>query len=201
MTHPDVNAFRDYLRSQFSTLIGRHPVEHAVLVKVLCEEHQRAAGLAKRGRSQDAAAAIAELESRITLPDDSELREAVRTVSLPATALVEWVNGNDDAALAMLHLALDDCASLARRDHGYLTGRQLHLALNVARLLVVQDPAASQSLLDRTELVADGDVSAWPFGGADRLVVPLRHFDDIAVRTQLAGVRARLARTPPLGTR
>jgi hypothetical protein len=192
-THPDVNAFRDYLRHQFIVLIDRHAVEQAMLVKVLCEEYQRAAMQARDGSVGEAASAMSELAEIDGTPADPELRQALNTVALPAQALVAWLTGDRVEARRLLHRSLDDCAALAARGHTYLTGRQLHLALNIARLEAEDDADAAAQLTSRVADVAAGDATRWPFAGADDLRIPLSSIDRAAIDGQVARLRVRLS--------
>lgn len=196
-THPDVNAFRDYLRHQFITLIARHPVEQAMLVKVLCEEYQRAAVQAKNGRVGEAASAMSALAEIAGATADPELCQALNTVALPARALVAWLSGDRQEARRLLDRSLEDCAALAARGHSYLTGRQLHLALNIARLQAEDDALAAAELTSRVADVAMGDATRWPFAGTDGLRLPLSELDRAATDGQVAKLRARLSGDVP----
>jgi hypothetical protein len=199
--HPDVHAFRDYLRRQFAVLVARHPLDQAMLVRVLGEEYQRAAGLAKDGNLEAATAAMAMLGALEQLPTDGEPRQALDTVALPAEALVAWRSGDAQGARVLLHRSLDRCGELSPRGHDYLTARQLHLALNIARLDAERDPSAAAGLLARVVAVAEGDADAWPFSGARRLRVPLSGIDHAAITAQIHGLRARMSRAEPRAAR
>jgi hypothetical protein len=191
--HPDVYAFRDYLRHQFTVLVARYPLEQAMLVRVLCEEYQRAATLAKEGSLEASASAMSELRELEALPTDGELRQALDTVALPAEALVAWLSGDGRGARVLLRRSLDSCHELSSRGHDYLTARQLHLALNIARLDTERAPQVAADLVRRVGAVAEGNADLWPFSGGRRLQVPLSGFDYAAIAAQIDGLRARLS--------
>jgi hypothetical protein len=199
--HPDVNAFQEFLRAQFVVLVGRYDIEAAVLVRVLCEEYQRAATTARSGDLAKAASVMAALEHEVQPPAQAELRSSVATVALPARAMVVWLSGDLPAAQRLLEDALEQCAVLAASGHDYLTGRRLHLALNVARLHVGRvAPAAAREEVGDLEVVAHGDRSRWPFAGSATLRLPLRGIDRAAIDGQIARLHARLADIDPLAT-
>jgi hypothetical protein len=188
---------RHMAREQFSLLIRRYRPEDVILTRVLTEQYQQVATAVKRGELGAAAADFAGLEG-IGLPDEQELRLVVAVAALPVGALIEFRSGRlPDAAQALEH-ALAACAELAEaHGHWYLTPKQLHLAVNLARVTTDGgDRESAARLLDRISAVASGDRTRWPFAGVESLSLPLAREAWTAVNAQLHRETGRLRQVP-----
>jgi len=189
----ETHLLRELVRRQLTVLFSRHSPEDVILVRVLIEYCQHAAMIAKAGEVERARAELTALSRQI--PAEEELGRAVDVAALPALALVNWREGDHDAARGQLVDALDACAELASRwGHDYLTGKQLHLAINIVRVSITQrDWGGAGTLLAALRAVAAGDRDRWPFAGRESLEVPLSGMESLVIDAQLARTADRLA--------
>jgi hypothetical protein len=126
----------------------------------------------------------------IQLPDDHELQAVYDTSALPAWALIWWFENQNEEAIRQLQRALRTCFDLtAKFGHDYLTGKRIHLAANIARVLMACG-AHTQSLEYVTALraVVSGDRGRWPFEGPESLDVPLEGVELLGLKHQLARI-------------
>jgi hypothetical protein len=186
---------REASRQQFRLLIGRHRHEDVILVRVLAEHYHQVAIVAKNGAIDTAERQFESLARGVPVPAIRELRLVVDVASHPVLALINFRRSLYDSAATQLERALDACGTLASEyGHGYLTGKQLHLALNVARVATTQrDTPRASDLLSRIEKVIQGDRSAWSFGGGALLALPLAGATRAMIRAQLTRETHRLA--------
>ncbi|MFI5536330.1 tetratricopeptide repeat protein [Nocardia sp. NPDC051900] len=89
---------------------------------------------------------------------DRELTAVVRVEALPVLALLRFHDGDHDTAERRLRAALDTCHRLASEyGHRYLTGKQLHFAVNIARCTTARgDLDGAAALLERVAAIAKG---------------------------------------------
>ena len=155
------------------------------------------AAAVKGGELKAAATDFAGLQG-IALPDEQELRLVVAVTALPVSGLIEFRSGRLPDSARALEQALAACAELAEAyGHGYLTPKQLHLAVNLVRVTTeAGDREGAAHLLDRISAVADGDRTRWPYAGAGRLSLPMSREARTAVSAQLHREAGRLARLP-----
>lgn len=188
---------RHMARDQFSLLIRRHRPEDVILARVLTEHYQQVAMAVKGGELGAAAADFAELGG-IALPDEQELRLVVAVAALPVGALIEFRSGRLPDAARALEQALAASVELAEAyGHYYLTPKQLHLAVNLARVTTADgDREGAAHLLERISAVANGDRTRWPFAGAGSLRLPLSPEAWTAVSAQLHRETGRLTQMP-----
>ena len=191
MTDPASAEFR---RRQLTLLLERHRHEDVILARVLTEHYQHVASEAKAGRGEGARAQLKMLAEEVPLPDTPELRGVVELAALPAWALVDFQEGNLDAARQLLLRALEVAAELAAcYGHDFLTGKRLHLAANVVRIEIAdgqQERAAA--LLVNLRAVSLGNRNRWPFVGATTLDVPLSPDVRLVIDSQLGREQDRL---------
>jgi hypothetical protein len=180
-------------RRQLELLTARHSMEDVILARVLVEYYQHVAVEAKTGELDRASRDFAVLREQIPSPPHEELRWVVDVGALPVRALIRWKRDDLAAAREDLVAALDACSLLAvRYAHDYLTGRQFHLAVNLARLAVAEgEHGAARRLLSRLQATARGDRRAWPFSGAHKLRVPLTGPGAAVIDAQISKVMAR----------
>lgn len=180
-------------RRQLELLTARHAMEDVILARVLVEYYQHVAAEAKTGELDRASHDFTALWEEIPSPSHEELRWVVEVGALPVRALIRWKRDDLAAAREDLIAALDACSLLAvRYAHDYLTGRQFHLAVNLARLAVAAgEQSAARRLLSRLQATAQGDRGAWPFSGAEELRVPLTGASAAVTDTQIVKVMAR----------
>ena len=194
----DTNLVRELVRRQLGVLVHRHPAEDLILVRVLCEEYQHGAMLAKTGRPAQARRHLVVLDTQVPHPDDPELVDVLDVAREPAWALVDWIDGDTASALRRLDDALAACERLAGDlGHDYLAGKQVHLAVNVARVRAsCGETQAAVSLLEALRQVVDGDVAPWPYAGATSLRVPLEGMERTAMVSQIESTATRLQSAP-----
>jgi hypothetical protein len=194
-TAPDAHVAPTMLRRQLTLLFSRHQAEDVILVRVLCEHYHHAAMTAKSGHPDAARRQLGDLAGGVPVPSHIELRSVVEVAAQPVWALVSWLTGTHDRARGQLLDALDACAELSGTwGHDYLTGRQLHLGVNMARVAITAgDHAGARSLLADLSAAVDGDPSRWPFAGAPSLQVPLTGLERLAMTGQLDRAAQRLA--------
>jgi hypothetical protein len=183
------------LRRQLTLLFSRHRAEDVILVRVLCEYYHHAALTAKSGDADGARRQLGALADGMPAPGHIELHSVVEVAARPVWALVSWLTGSHDRARQQLLDALDACAELSGTwGHDYLTGRQLHLGVNMARVAITAgDFTEARSLLADLPAVVGGDPSRWPFAGASSLRVPLSGLERLAMTGQLDRAAQRLA--------
>jgi hypothetical protein len=188
---------RHMAREQFSLLIRRHRPEGVILSRVLTEQYQQVATAVKRGELGAGAADFADL-GEIALPDEQELRLVVAVAALPVGALIDFRSGRLSDAARALEQALAACAELAEAyGHCYLTPKQLHLAVNLARVTTDEgNREGAAHLLDRISAVANGDRTWWPFAGVDSLSLPLSREAWTTVNAQIHRETDRLTQLP-----
>ena len=193
---------REYFAKQFQTLIKRYKAEDVILVRVLADYYQHAANEAKGGRISQAKSELNAL-SDVRKPADTELRFASRISERSVWALVSWKEGAYPVALGRLHKALDACAWLSvRRDHTYLTGRKIHIALNIARVMIAMgDLQRATQMQDALQIVIEGNPSAWPFAHPHTLRLPLEDPELGILKFQFLRNRNHLAKASKITAR
>ena len=182
------------LRRQLTLMFSRNVADDVLFVRVMVEEYQHAAGLAKQGRLAETRRALAALRDDISPPSGAELSLVLEVAALPVWSLLLWKEGDASRADAALSAALQACACLAEDwNHDYLTLKQLHLAMNIARVQgSTGDGKSAEALLAMLEAAVFGDRSAWPFAGGDRLSIPLTGLEREVALGELKRVRRRL---------
>ncbi|MFE7741158.1 hypothetical protein [Nocardia sp. NPDC057455] len=162
------------VRAQLDILSARHAFAGIVTARVLIEHCQLAAVDAKHGRLAAATAIVDEVGARLRQPEP-ELTAVVRAEALPVLALLRFHNGDHATAERRLREALDVCHTLSLEyGHDYLTGKQLHFAVNIARCRTARgDIDGAATLLAHVEAVTNGNRAPWPFSGGSALAVPL----------------------------
>lgn len=186
------DALREFTRSQFMALQGRHSLTTAVLVRVMADEYQQCVLLAKDSRLHAARSRLQVLDS-LTATTDPEIRDLHSLAQRPAWGLMHWLDGDLPAAEADLTVALTSAARLAEAGHDYLTPKQLHLATNILRLrLSRNDLRPALRLAEDLKRVMDGDSTGWTFPGRQHLSLPISGEIGTALRSRLNNIAGRL---------
>ncbi|MEV6258369.1 tetratricopeptide repeat protein [Nocardia sp. NPDC051929] len=181
------------VRAQLEVLSARHAFAAIVTARVLIEHSQLAAADAKCGRLAAATATMDEIGAHLPRPD-RELTAVVRAEALPVLALLRFHDGDHDTAERRLRAALDTCHRLGSEyGHRYLTGKQLHFAVNIARCRTARgDLDGAAALLERVAAVAKGTRARWPFSDGSTLAVPLLGRADAVIADLIRREYARL---------
>ena len=163
------------LREQLKALLTRHTFEDIVLVRALLEHYNEVAVAAKRGDLWRARRDFDALRTRVPLPPSHEIETLVASFALPVSALIYWQLGEYCRARKDLLSSFDACAELVRTfGHVFHGGRQVHQAVNYARVLLAEGKATeAAALVTSLRKVSDGDRFSWPFCGADTLRLPV----------------------------
>jgi hypothetical protein len=183
------------LREQLKALLTRHSFEDIVLVRALLEHYNEVAVTAKRGDLSRARRDFDALRTRVPLPPSDEIETLVASFALPVSALIYWQLGEYCRARKDLVGSFDACAALVRSyGHVFHGGRQLHQAVNYARVLLAEGKATEAAALATSlRKVSDGDRSSWPFRGADTLRLPVVGDWRTAIDGQLDKLESDLA--------
>ncbi|MEH0661008.1 hypothetical protein QA860_25405 [Streptomyces stelliscabiei] len=191
----ETSPLREMARRQFDLLISRHRAEDVILVRVLVEHYQHVAQAVKDGQLALARSQLSSLAKGVPLPAHEELTRVIDVGALPVRALVEWREGEHRTARLQILDALDACGELSDRwGHDYLTGKQFHLAANIARVMITEgDEDGTIELLAALRTVAlDGDRTRWPFIGTASLDVPLQGLWRASVEEELQRVASHM---------
>ncbi len=188
------NTARALLEEQFRSLLKRHSFEDVVLVRVLIEHYNDVAATAKRGELTRAQRDFEALQARVPLPSE-EIKTVLDSFALPVSALIYWQLGEHRRARNDLVATFDAFAELARSyGHVFHGGRQLHQAVNYARVLLAEGKATEAAALATSlRAVSAGDRSSWPFSGGETLQLPVLGDWRRAIDTQLDKVESDLA--------
>lgn len=186
---------RALLAEQFKSLLQRHGFEDVVLLRALIEHYNEVASTAKRGDLSRARKDFDALQARVPLPPSDEIKTILASFAMPVSALIHWQLGEYPSARSDLTATFDACAELVRSyGHVFHGGRQLHQAVNYARVLVAEGKTKeASSLVICLRKVSAGDRSSWPFSGADTLQLPVLGDWRTAIDAQLDKVESDLA--------
>ena len=193
------DAARALLEEQYKSLLTRHSFEDVVLVRALIEHYNEVAATAKRGDLYRAQRDFEALQARIPLPPSDEIKTILASFALPVSALIHWQLGEHRRARDDLTATFDACAELVRSyGHVFHGGRQLHQAVNYARVLLAEGKAKeAAALVISLRAVSAGDRSSWPFSGGETLQLPVLGDWRRAIDTQLDKVESDLAELSP----
>lgn len=182
----ELEIWRAFFARQFTVLSRRHAPEVAILLRTIADFSRTPVDYANNGRLEDARRATTSLD-RLSPSGDAELEAVANVAVLPVWALIRWRENDSQTAAVLLTKALEACQRLAADyGHDYLTARRLHLAGNMARLLISDGrPDAALATGNDLAAVAAGDATRWHFGGAETLVVPLSGDERFAIERQL----------------
>jgi tetratricopeptide (TPR) repeat protein len=188
-------AAAELLREQLKALLTRHSFEDIVLIRALLEYYNEVATLAKRGHLSRARRDYDALQTRVPLPPSDEIETLVASFALPVSALIYWQLGEYGRAREDLLGSFAACAALVQTyGHVFHGGRQIHQAVNYARVLLAEGKVTeAASLATRLRKVNDGDRTSWPFCGADTLRLPVMGDWRRAIDDQLDKLESSLA--------
>lgn len=166
----ELEAQRKCLNRQCAILSRHHSPESIILIRVLAEYHAYTVRQAKQGFLLIAQSQLSSLDS-IPLPDDNELHAVYETSALPAWALIRWLENKNETAIQHLRAAICACFDLTTKfSHDYLTVKRIHLAANIARVLISSDfHTQGLEYVAALRAVVSGDRSCWPFEGSNPL--------------------------------
>jgi hypothetical protein len=187
----EVEAQRKYSSRQVAILTRRHSPENIIFVRVLADYHAYIVLQAKKGFVAAARADMRALDA-IQRPNAPELGAVYDTSALPAWALIHWFERRNVEAIRLLHRALTACSNLTTKfGHDYLTGKRIHLAANIARVLM-SFGSHTQGLeyVAALRAVISGDRGHWPFDGGGSLDVPLERVELLGLMHQLARIES-----------